>query len=172
MKQSIIALFVLTMTCGTVLAQEKKDLVQKSETVKIYNPQANAKAEIDAAIAKAKKADKNVFIQVGGNWCSWCIAFHNLVNETPDLKRYLNTNYETVLVNYSPENKNAEVLAGLGYPGRFGFPVFVILDGNGKVLHIQNSAYLEEGKGHSVKKVMDFLKGWTSAAIKPENNKY
>ncbi len=172
MKQSIIALFALILISGSLLAQEKKDQVQKSYAVNLYNPQANAKAEIDAATARAKKADKHVFLQIGGNWCSWCIAFHKLVEETPELKEYLNTNYETVLVNYSQENKNAAVLSSLGYPGRFGFPVFVILDGNGKVLHIQNSAYLEEGKGHSVKKVMEFLKGWTVAAIKPENNKY
>lgn len=172
MKQSIIALFALILISGSVLAQEKKDAAQKPAAVNLYNPQANAKADIAAAVAKAKKADKHVFLQVGGNWCGWCIAFHKLVEETPELKEYLNANYETVLVNYSQENKNAAVLAELGYPGRFGFPVFVILDANGKVIHTQNSAYLEEGKGHSVKKVMDFLKGWTSAAIKPENNKY
>ncbi len=56
------------------------------EAVKIYNPQANARADIDAAVAKAKKEGKHVFIQVGGNWCGWCIAFHNMVDHTPELK--------------------------------------------------------------------------------------
>lgn len=141
------------------------------ESVKIYNPSANAQQDINAAVAKAKKEGKHVFIQVGGNWCSWCIAFHNLVDNTPELKNLLNENYETVLVNYSKENKNEAVLAKLSYPGRFGFPVFLILDGDGKLLHTQNSAYLEEGKGHSVKKVTEFLKNWNVAALKPENNK-
>lgn len=159
----IVALLAITTA---TFAQEKK------EAVKIYNPGANARADIDAAVAKAKKAGKHVFIQVGGNWCGWCILFHKLVDATPELKNYLATNYETVLVNYSQENKNEAVMASLGFPGRFGFPVFVILDGNGKVIHIQNSAYLEEGKGHDVKKVMDFLKGWTFAAVQPANNKY
>lgn len=162
----ILLLFTAIFLSLAGFAQEKK------QAVNLYNPQANARADIDAAVAKAKKAGKHVFLQVGGNWCGWCIAFHKTVDETPELKNYLNTNYETVLVNYSQENKNAAVMASLGYPGRFGFPVFVILDGNGKTIHIQNSAYLEEGKGHSVKKVMDFLKGWTAAAVKPENNAY
>lgn len=144
---------------------------EKKEAVHIYNPQANAQAEIDAAVGKAKKANKHVFVQVGGNWCGWCILFHDLVKATPELKDYLDKNYETVLVNYSPENKNEAVLKKLGYPGRFGFPVFVILDGSGKVIHIENSAYLEEGKGHSVKKVMAFLKNWNYGALLPANNK-
>lgn len=141
------------------------------ETVKLYNPEANAQADIASAVAKAKKEGKHVFIQVGGNWCPWCIAFHKLVDATPELKTLLQDNYETVLVNYSKENKNEAVMASLGYPGRFGYPVFVILDSNGQRLHTQNSAYLEEGKGHSVKKVSEFLTGWAPAALKPENNK-
>lgn len=169
-KIFILSVVMLISIAG--IAQGKKDFVQKASTPNLYNPKANAQADVDAAIAKAKKAGKHVFIQVGGNWCGWCIEFHKLVEATPDLKTYLNNNYEPVLVNYSQENKNPAVLAALGYPGRFGFPVFVILDGSGKVIHIQNSAYLEEGKGHSVKKVMDFLKGWTAAAVKPENNTY
>ncbi|WP_129717223.1 thioredoxin family protein [Pedobacter sp. SYP-B3415] len=153
-----IALVCLLLLSSTVFAQDKP---------KIYNPQANAKAELQAAVARAAKAKKHVFVQVGGNWCSWCIAFHNLVEATPELKGYLTSNYEKVLINFSPENKNEALLASLGHPGRFGYPVFLIVDGKGKVLHIQNSAYLEEGKGHSVKKVMDFLKGWTFEAVNP-----
>lgn len=170
MKKIAFVFLAFIAVSLSAVAQEKPAV--KKEAVHLYNPKANASADIDAAIARAKKTGKQVFIQVGGNWCGWCIAFHNLVDTTPELKTFLNDNYETVLVNYSPENKNAAVMARLSYPGRFGFPVFVILDGNGKLLHTQNSAYLEEDKGHSVKKVMEFLQGWTVAALKPENNKY
>lgn len=159
-------LFFLLMATSIGFASFAQTQPQ-SEGVKIYNPAANAQADIDAAATKAKKENKHIFVQVGGNWCVWCIRFHNLVEETPELKNYLNTNFETVLVNYSTENKNEAVLKKLKNPGRFGFPVFLILDGNGEVLHIQNSAYLEEGKGHSVKKVTDFLKNWTYKAVNP-----
>lgn len=165
MKKLALLLFAFVTISASTFAQETK------EAVKIYNPAANAQADLDAAIVKAKKEGKHVFVQVGGNWCSWCIAFHKLVDNTPELKKLLNDNYETVLINYSKENKNEAVLAKLQYPGRFGFPVFLILDGDGKLLHTQNSAYLEEGKGHSVKKVTEFLKSWNVAALKPENNK-
>ncbi|HKG08339.1 MAG TPA: thioredoxin family protein [Pedobacter sp.] len=164
-----------------LLALSVPAFAQNKETVKIYNPQADAHADIDAAVAKAKKAGKHVFIQIGGNWCTWCVAFHRMVDNTSELKQLLNDNYETVLVNYSPENKNEPVLASLGYPQRFGFPVFLILDGNGKLLHTQNSAYLETpdvdektGKkktGHDVKVVSNFLQGWTAKALDPSSYK-
>ncbi|MBQ2043578.1 MAG: thioredoxin, partial [Bacteroidaceae bacterium] len=54
----------------------------------------------------------------------------------------------------------------LGFPGRFGFPVFVVLNPEGKVLHIQDSGYLEEGNSYDQKKVMRFFQNWTPKAVK------
>jgi len=148
----------------------------KTEGVHIYNPEANAMADLKVATQKAAKANKHVLVQVGGNWCSWCIAFHNLVDTTPVLKQTINDNYEYVLVNWDKDHHNDEAMKYLGFPNRFGYPVFVVLDGKGKVLHIENSAYLEtdevgaNGKkkvGHDVKKTVSFLKGWTVAAVNP-----
>lgn len=141
----------------------------KAETPKLYNPAANAKADISAAIKKANTEHKNVLLQIGGNWCVWCLRFNDLVTKDTDLSKFLADNYVVLHVNYSPENKNEKVLASLGYPQRFGFPVFVVLDSEGKRLHTQNSSYLEEGKGHSKEKVMEFLQGWSPKALDPKN---
>jgi len=163
--KALFILFVAVSLSTASFAQNAKPVVN------LYNPKANAQNDIDAAVAKAKKEKKHVFVQVGGNWCIWCIRFHDLVKATPELTKLLADNYETVLLNYSPENKNEVILKKLGYPGRFGFPVFLVLDGDGKLIHTQNSAYLEEGNGHSVKKITEFLKNWNYAALQPENNK-
>ncbi|MBK0378049.1 thioredoxin family protein [Mucilaginibacter segetis] len=138
------------------------------EAPKLYHPEADAKADIAAAVKKASAEHKNVLLQIGGNWCIWCLRFNDLVTKDPDLSSYLAANYEVVHVNYSAENKNEKLLAELGYPQRFGFPVFVVLDGKGKLLHTQNSAYLEEGKGHSKGKVLEFFKNWSPEALDPK----
>lgn len=138
---------------------------------KIYNPAADAKKEIAEAVTLAKKEGKHVFIQVGGSWCSWCLRFHKLTTEDAQLDSAFNANFIRVKLNYSEENKNLPVLAELGFPQRFGFPVFVILDGNGKYLHTQNSAYLEEDKGYSKKAILDFVKGWSPKALNPDEYK-
>jgi len=134
----------------------------------IYHPEADAKADIAKAVENAKKNGKHVLLQLGGNWCSWCILFDKLVNSNDTLRTYRDNNYEMLHVNFSPENKNEAVFASLGYPQRFGFPVFVILDGDGKRLHTQNSAYLEKGKGHDPEKVLEFFQNWAPAAIDPK----
>lgn len=157
---TLILLF--SITSALTFAQEKFNL---------YNPNADAKADITAATTKAKQENKHVFIQVGGNWCGWCKLFNDLTTTDGELKSYISENYEIVHLNYSKENQNLDVLEQLEFPQRFGFPVFVILDGNGKRIHTQSSGYLEEGKGHSKKLVMEFLQGWTTKALDPASYK-
>jgi len=159
--KSLIILFLFAVSTSALMAQTE------TAKPKLYHPEANAKQEIADAVKKAKLEGKNVMLQLGGNWCIWCLRFNKLVTETPELTKLMNDNYVVVHVNYSPENKNEEVFASLGYPQRFGFPVFVVLDANGKRLHTQNSAYLEEGSGHSPKLVSEFLQSWTPKAIDP-----
>ena len=142
---------------------------QEATDVHIYDPKADAFADIHNAVSKASKENKHVLLQIGGNWCVWCRRFNTLITTDPALKGYIDSNYVIVHVNYSPENKNLKVLESLGYPQRFGFPVFVILDGKGTRLHTQNSSYVEEGPGHSPKKVGEFLHQWSPAALNPGN---
>jgi thioredoxin-related protein len=159
MKNTILALsLLLGFQFGA--AQEKFN---------VYDPDADAQKDISEAVTKAEKENKHVFIQIGGNWCGWCKMFHELVTTDEEIKQYIADNYVVVHLNYSKENTNDEMLAELEYPQRFGFPVFVILDGKGNRIHTQSSGYLEEGKGHSKAKVLEFLQQWSPAALDPAN---
>jgi thioredoxin-related protein len=141
------------------------------QETKIYNPEANVSSEISQGLIKAKAENKQLLLQVGGNWCPWCLKFHKLCSEDQDIKTLIGKNYVWIMVNYSKENKNLAELKKLEFPQRFGFPVFVILDSSGKRIHTQNSAYLEEGAGYSEKKVIDFLMQWTPDALNADHYK-
>jgi thioredoxin-related protein len=52
-----------------------------AQETKLYNPAANADADIKAAILEAKKENKYVLLQGGGNWCKWCIEFARFCKE-------------------------------------------------------------------------------------------
>jgi thiol:disulfide interchange protein len=136
----------------------------------IYNPNEDAKNSLDSCISKAKKENKHVLVQIGGNWCKWCIEFHRFAKADSKIDSLLNADYVYYLLNYSKENKNLEMLSKLGFPQRFGFPVFVVINGDGVRLHTQNSSYLEDGgKSYDNKKVIEFLKQWSFDSIDPKN---
>ena len=136
---------------------------------KLYHPEADAMKDIAAAIKKAKSENKYVLIQGGGNWCSWCIEFARFCKADPKIDSVLNASFVWYHLNYSKENENKPVFAKYGYAQRFGFPVFLILDGNGNRVNTQNSEYLEDGKkSYNREKVQAFLEMWSPRALDPK----
>lgn len=141
------------------------------DKIKLYDPALDGMKQIKDAVSKARSQGKHVLIQYGGNWCSWCIKFDAFCKADTSIMKVIDASFIPVKLNYSPENKNESANAYLGNPMRFGFPVFIIVDGNGKVLHIQDSALLEEGKGYNQVKVLGFFRNWTTSAIIPAKPK-
>lgn len=144
-------------------------LSQDLSKFKLYKPDEDAKVRLSEAVNLAEKEGKHVFVQIGGNWCIWCARFNDLATTNKSVDSVINKNYIVYHLNYSKENKNEKLLARYSYPQRFGFPVFLILNGKGELIHTQNSAYLEEGKGYDVKTVVSFLSDWSPAALDPKN---
>jgi len=145
------------------LEAKKKAAEEKAKLPKPYDAKADAEKDIENLVAKAKKENKNVMIQAGGNWCIWCLRFNQYVQTTPELKKLVDDNYVYYHLNYSPENKNEKVFSKYGNPGdKYGYPVFIVLDQNGEMIHVQQSDVLEEDKGYSFEKVKEFFSKWTS----------
>ena len=55
----------------------------------IYNPAADAAADLAAIQQQATAAHKHILLQVGGNWCIWCKRFYKLTEEDSTLKSLL-----------------------------------------------------------------------------------
>lgn len=148
---------------AAVLAVKKQKAASEiAKLPKPYNDKENAEEKIAQLVQQAKKENKNIMIQAGGNWCIWCLRFNNYVQTTPELKEMVDENYIYYHLNYSPENKNEKIFAKYGNPGaKYGYPVFLVLDQNGQLIHTQDSSVLEEGKGYSLEKTKAFFKEWS-----------
>ncbi len=153
----VIGLFFFT----AVSAQDMKQF-------HLYHPEENADSAIQAAVKQAKQQGKHVLIQAGGNWCIWCARFNDFVTTDKQLDSAMHAGFVVYHLNYSKENYNAKVFRKYGFPQRFGFPVILVLDNKGNLLHTQNSAYLEEGKSYSHDKVIGFFNDWSPAALDPK----
>ena len=142
-----------------------QNLNKHKDLPKIYDEKADAMSQIDQALEVARESGRFVICQVGGNWCPWCLRFAKFITEDEEIANVVKENFVYIHVNTSKANKNEEALRRLGNPGRFGYPVLVILDDEGRVMHIQNSSYLEEGNSYNHKKVLEFFLNWTRKAI-------
>ena len=158
---ALVLLFSTTMAAQTALK-------------KVYNEDINPIEQIDLALAKAKSEGKFVVCQVGGNWCPWCLKFADFVTNDTTISKVIDENFIYVHANYNPRKSGGEekaqqaaaLMKRLNNPARFGFPVFVVLDEEGNVIHIQDSSFLEEDKGYNQEKVLRFFKSWTPEAVR------
>ena len=178
-----VLLVVTTIVCcihvrGQILdgpGMEREVTEQPTKSLKkVYNEEINPIEQIDQAVAKAKAEGKFVVCQVGGNWCPWCLKFADFIANDTAISKVIDENFEYIHVNYNPRKSQGPeqveqgkaLMKRLDNAGRFGFPVFVILDEEGKILHIQDSCFLEEGEGYNQEKVLRFFKNWTPSAVK------
>jgi len=140
-------------------AQTNNTVSEKRVLEKPYNPNDNAQQKIDALLKQAKKEKKNVILQAGGNWCSWCLLFNDFIKTNTKVKKELQSNFLYYHLNFSKENKNEAVFKKYAPNGdKLGYPFFIVINSRGKVLKVQESGSLEEGKGYNEAKVLNFLK--------------
>ena len=162
MKKAFFTL-VLALACLGVNAQ--------TALPKVYNESIDPLKQIEQTVGKASKNKKNIIVQLGGNWCIWCLRFADFITKDADIKATIDTNFEYIHVNIprrgTPQYEAAAPLQKrLNNAGRFGYPVLVVLSPSGNVLHIQDSSFLESGNSYDQAKVLRFLKNWTPEAVK------
>ena len=164
MKKIILRLVFVGLLAPMISYPQTTEISISEERQKLskpYNENEDGNAEISKLILKTQKERKNIIIQAGGNWCIWCLRFDNFVNNTPELKQLVEENFIYYHLNFSPKNKNERAFAKYGTDQKIGYPYFIILNKDGKKLHIQESGILEEGEGYSVEKVKVFFEKCT-----------
>lgn len=170
---SLLAIsFALAANSQTASLRPNGDKQAEVGRKKVYNEDIDPIEQINQAVAKAKSEGKFVICQVGGNWCPWCLRFADFITNDTTISNVIDESFVYIHVNYNPRKSQSEekqaqekaLMKRLNNAGRFGFPVFVVLDAEGKVIHIQDSSFLEEGRGYHQEKVLRFFRSWTPKA--------
>ena len=160
--------FFITTLLAVMLCSLAVNAQEETALKKVYNEEINPLEQIDQAIAQAQNEGKFVICQVGGNWCPWCLRFADFITNDSTINSVIEQNFVYIHVNYHPRKAGdvgKALMKRLNNAGRFGFPVFVVLDEQGNILHIQDSSFLEEGKGYNQEKVLRFFNYWTPKAV-------
>jgi thiol:disulfide interchange protein len=159
-------------------SDEPKAPLAKDKAVKpkVYDENADAKADVAKALTLAKKDNQRVLIQWGGNWCSWCLLLNERFKTDPKLARELLYEYRVVHVDVGKMDKNLELAKRFDVSFKGGVPYLTVLDADGKVLKNQQTDSFEtknadgkEGKnGHDPVKLMAFLKEYEAKPLSAE----
>ena len=93
----------------------------------LYNETADAKVDIAAAQAKARREHKRILLDFGGNWCGDCQLLDTYYQQ-PANAALLAKYYVVVHVDIGHIDKNVDVPAKYGVPIDHGVPALGIID--------------------------------------------
>lgn len=126
-----------------------------------YDPQRNPFSDFKLAQQDAAPDNKLILIVLGGDWCSWCHRLGSFIKKNESIKKNLEDTFVVMKLNVSEENSNQEFLSYLPEPK--GYPYFVIIDSEGKVVGDQNTGGLEQGGSYSSTEFAGFISKWSKA---------
>src|SRR5215471_11769635 len=127
-----------------------------------YDEKANASAQVDAVIARAKKSGKRVLIDLGGNWCADCRILAGLM-ELPEMQSFLKAHYEMVSVDVGRFNRNLQIPARYGITQRLeGVPAFLVVTTDGKLVNAGRVSAIQDARHMTPQALADWLAQWTN----------
>lgn len=127
----------------------------------IYNPNADAAAEIHQALTEAAQQHKRVLLDFGGNWCGDCQILDYYFHQQPNAA-LLAQSYVLVDVDVGQMDHNMEIAARYGMPLKHGVPALAVLDAEGKPLYDQTDGQFSAMGRVDPALVTQFLERWRS----------
>jgi thioredoxin 1 len=122
-----------------------------------YNEAADAKADVERALAVARSARLPVLVIFGANWCEDCRALDASLKsaKTADL---VAKDFLVVKVDVGHFDHNLDLAAAYGDPIRKGIPAAVVLSPDNNVLYATSAGELSNARRMSDTGVHEFFR--------------
>ncbi|HUQ50185.1 MAG TPA: thioredoxin family protein [Terriglobales bacterium] len=167
-----IVFLVISMLLAAAAQLASKDPAKtgaKLTAPSIFNPNlypanADAKADIKAALAQAAKEKKNVLLDFGAMWCIDCHVLDKAFEE-PGTKQLWDSNYVLVHIDVGRMDKNVDVAKKYGVVLTKGIPALAVVTPKGKVLVSHKAGEFQAARRMTMADVTAFLEKW-----KPRSN--
>jgi thiol-disulfide isomerase/thioredoxin len=125
-----------------------------------YDEAADANADVQAGLAKARATHRLLLVDLGGNWCPDCRLLAGLMRQ-PELTRFVEAHYVVVTVDVGRINRNLQIPARWGVDTVTGVPSLLIVDSRGELLDKGHTAALADARHMTPQALADWLAQWT-----------
>jgi thiol:disulfide interchange protein len=154
----ILTLTLLTLTLAP-LPQATAQIIAKPNK-NLYSETADPKADIAAALVRARQEHKRIILDFGGNWCGDCQLLDIYYHQSPNAE-LLAKNFIVVHVDIGHMDKNVDVAKKYKVPIAKGVPALAVIDAHGNLLYSEREKEFEHT---SPEAITSFLNRW-----KPDN---
>ncbi len=162
----VLSVFLFASTLSNAQAESKNNQLTDKlpEYSKVYDEQRDPFEDANAALNLARATNRNVLIEIGGNWCLWCHKMDAFLLKNPKVYQALHSKYVLLKINVSDSNENDAFMKAL--PPVLGYPHIYVSAANGKMLLSKDTAELQDNNGYSKDYWLTFLNEWQSKSAK------
>ena len=141
-----------------------------------FDPDADADAAVDAALARAKAQDKLLLVKMGGNWCPDCRVLSGMM-AVDGIDALLDARFEVVKVDvgrpvadeaggsFAGYEKNRQVAERFGQGDFEGVPTLLIVTPEGEVLNADQPSIFRNARDRDPQDLADYLYRYASADL-------
>lgn len=169
--QLLITLFIISLFF-TSQANAKDADSQPVKTLPLYSQVYDDKRDpfkdAQAAIKLAQASGRNVLIEIGGTWCTWCHKMDAFLADNPDIYQQLHDNYVLLKISVSDSNENEAFMKSL--PPVQGYPHMYVSTNTGQMLLSKDTAELLDNLEYSPEYWSAFLSKWQAANNKENSD--
>lgn len=124
----------------------------------VYNEQADARAELNLALASAQAKQKNVLVVFGANWCGDCLALNKKMSAGA-LAAHMDKRFVVLKVNVGRFDRNTDLAAQMGVPLKKGIPAVAVLKRDGELQSATGGGELADARSMGDAAVLAVLEG-------------
>ncbi len=154
MKTILLAAFIAVS--ATAVAQTAAQPAAPAPSV--YNEQADARAELNLALARAQTQHKNVLVVFGANWCGDCLALNKKMSAGA-LAAHVDKRFVVLKVNVGHFDRNTDLAAQMGVPLKKGIPAVAVLKQGGEVQSATGGGELADARNMGDAAVLAVFEG-------------
>ncbi|HSU14723.1 thioredoxin family protein [Longimicrobium sp.] len=159
--RTLRALRTLAAAAALTLAGAAHARAQQAQRP-LYDPRADAHAEIRAALASAARDRKLVLLDFGADWCLDCVILERLFQDAA-VQPYLRGHFHVVKVDVGQFDHNLEIVRKYGSPIEGGVPAVVVLAPSGAILANTRDGSMEGARRMTAADVRRRLEQWVAA---------
>ncbi len=149
----------LAAVVGTLLSATGTTLLAQGP----FRANADAHAEIAAALDSARGDRRLVLLDFGANWCLDCLVLERIF-QLPDVRQYLDAHYHVVDIDVGQFDRNLDISQRYGNPIEGGVPAVVVLAPDGHSVADTRNGLLESARSATGKQVLGYLQRWVSVS--------
>jgi thiol-disulfide isomerase/thioredoxin len=158
----LLSLFLIAGAPSAISAATPSTISTHPEA-KLYDAARDAKADVSAALARAKSANKRVILVMGANWCHDSKALAGWF-ESARFKAMLTPLYEIVYIDVGKpqrrEGRNIEIAQGYGIKKIKGTPTVLILSPEGTLLNKKDAPTWRNAASRSEEAIFGYFAGF------------